>query len=60
VILLCPGQETLRLRDGRLADVAPTLLALLRLPVPAAMTGRALIEPAAGSAGWRAVAALDA
>jgi 2,3-bisphosphoglycerate-independent phosphoglycerate mutase len=35
----------LRLRDGGiLADVAPTLLALLGLPQPAAMTGRSLIE----------------
>jgi 2,3-bisphosphoglycerate-independent phosphoglycerate mutase len=31
--------------DGRLADVAPTLLALLGLPQPAAMTGRSLIGP---------------
>jgi arylsulfatase A-like enzyme len=31
------------LRDGRLADVAPTLLALLGLPKPAAMTGETLI-----------------
>ena len=34
------------LRDGRLADVAPTLLALLGLPQPAEMTGRTLIMPA--------------
>ncbi len=32
-----------RLRDGRLGDVAPTLLALLDIPKPAAMTGRSLI-----------------
>ncbi|MEM6972160.1 MAG: 2,3-bisphosphoglycerate-independent phosphoglycerate mutase [Pseudomonadota bacterium] len=31
------------LRDGGLADVAPTLLALLGLPQPAAMTGRSLL-----------------
>ena len=31
------------LDDGRLADVAPTLLALLDLPKPAEMTGRSLI-----------------
>ncbi len=30
--------------DGRLADVAPTLLELLGLPRPEAMTGRSLIE----------------
>ncbi|RMH19671.1 MAG: 2,3-bisphosphoglycerate-independent phosphoglycerate mutase [Acidobacteria bacterium] len=29
---------------GRLADVAPTLLALMGLPQPAAMTGRCLLE----------------
>ncbi len=32
------------LDDGRLADVAPTLLALLNLPKPAQMTGRSLIQ----------------
>jgi 2,3-bisphosphoglycerate-independent phosphoglycerate mutase len=35
-----------RLRDGGLADVAPTLLELLGLPAPAEMTGRSLIVPA--------------
>ncbi len=39
------------LRDGRLADVAPTVLRLLDLPQPAAMTGRSLIdEDGVGSA----------
>jgi 2,3-bisphosphoglycerate-independent phosphoglycerate mutase len=33
---------TLR-RDGILADVAPTMLQLLRIPLPATMTGRSLI-----------------
>jgi 2,3-bisphosphoglycerate-independent phosphoglycerate mutase len=33
------------LRDGALADVAPTLLQLLGLPVPPRMTGRSLLEP---------------
>jgi 2,3-bisphosphoglycerate-independent phosphoglycerate mutase len=32
------------LRDGRLADIAPTLLALMGLPQPAEMTGRSLLE----------------
>ena len=36
-----------RLRDGGLADLAPTLLALLELPVPPEMTGRSLIVQAA-------------
>jgi 2,3-bisphosphoglycerate-independent phosphoglycerate mutase len=34
------------LRDGGLADVAPTVLELLGLPVPPEMTGRSLIVPA--------------
>jgi 2,3-bisphosphoglycerate-independent phosphoglycerate mutase len=33
------------LRDGILADVAPTLLFLLGLPQPAEMTGRSLLSP---------------
>jgi 2,3-bisphosphoglycerate-independent phosphoglycerate mutase len=38
----------IRLRDeGGLADVAPTLLELLGLPKPDAMTGRSLVVPAA-------------
>ncbi|MBI3453969.1 MAG: 2,3-bisphosphoglycerate-independent phosphoglycerate mutase [Rhodospirillales bacterium] len=45
----------LRLHDGKLADVAPTLLELLGLPQPAEMTGRSLIadpsEPAPGAGG---------
>jgi len=36
----------LRLRDGGLADVAPTVLELLELPVPKEMTGRSLLVPA--------------
>jgi 2,3-bisphosphoglycerate-independent phosphoglycerate mutase len=31
------------LREGKLADIAPTLLALMDLPQPAAMTGENLI-----------------
>ena len=31
------------LKDGRLSDVAPTVLALLGLPLPAQMTGRSLM-----------------
>jgi 2,3-bisphosphoglycerate-independent phosphoglycerate mutase len=36
------------LADGRLADVAPTMLALLRVAQPAAMTGRSLLRGAVG------------
>ncbi|MDO9708178.1 2,3-bisphosphoglycerate-independent phosphoglycerate mutase [Paracraurococcus lichenis] len=32
------------LQDGRLADVAPTLLRLMGLPQPAAMTGKPLVD----------------
>jgi 2,3-bisphosphoglycerate-independent phosphoglycerate mutase len=35
-----PGMD---LADGRLADVAPTLLTLMGLDPPAAMTGRSLL-----------------
>jgi 2,3-bisphosphoglycerate-independent phosphoglycerate mutase len=35
-----------RLRDGGLADVAPTLLELMQLPAPSEMTGRSLLVPA--------------
>jgi len=35
-----------RLRDGGLADLAPTVLELLGLPAPPEMTGRSLIVPA--------------
>jgi 2,3-bisphosphoglycerate-independent phosphoglycerate mutase len=34
------------LSDGELADIAPTLLALLQLPQPPAMTGHSLLRPA--------------
>jgi 2,3-bisphosphoglycerate-independent phosphoglycerate mutase len=42
-VLLAGGPAGAGLRDGRLADVAPTLLALLGLPKPAAMTGQSLL-----------------
>jgi 2,3-bisphosphoglycerate-independent phosphoglycerate mutase len=38
------------LRDGRLADIAPTLLALLGLPQPDVMNGASLLQPAAYAA----------
>lgn len=43
VILKAPGVTNII--DGRLADVAPTLLALLKLKQPLAMTGTSLIAP---------------
>ena len=39
------GRTDLALKDGRLADVAPTLLALMGIPQPEAMTGGSLLEP---------------
>ncbi len=32
--------------DGKLADIAPTILQILQLPQPAEMTGRSIIKPA--------------
>jgi 2,3-bisphosphoglycerate-independent phosphoglycerate mutase len=43
-----PGADALI--DGRLADIAPTLLALMGLPQPQAMTGTSLIRAARASA----------
>jgi 2,3-bisphosphoglycerate-independent phosphoglycerate mutase len=51
VPLLLIGESLVgrRLRDkGRICDVAPTLLEILRIPQPDAMTGRSLLEPALG------------
>ena len=39
-----PWRHRLR-SDGGLADIAPTLLQILNLEQPDAMTGRSLIEP---------------
>jgi len=44
VVLVNGPEDVIGLHDGRLADVAPTLLELLRLPQPEAMTGRSLID----------------
>jgi 2,3-bisphosphoglycerate-independent phosphoglycerate mutase len=42
------GRAGTSLADGRLADVAPTLLDLMGLDQPAEMTGRSLIRTAGG------------
>jgi len=47
VPLLLAGVPGVNLSDGRLADLAPTLLQLMNLPQPADMSGRSLIEPVA-------------
>jgi 2,3-bisphosphoglycerate-independent phosphoglycerate mutase len=49
VVVAAEGAESIGLvavRDGRLADVAPTVLDLLGLPQPVAMTGSSLLERA--------------
>jgi 2,3-bisphosphoglycerate-independent phosphoglycerate mutase len=43
VILVAKGAQQARLRDGGLRDVAPTLLALMGLPIPDRMTGKSLL-----------------
>jgi 2,3-bisphosphoglycerate-independent phosphoglycerate mutase len=44
VLLVNPPAGIAALSDGRLADVAPTLLGLMGLPQPRAMTGRSLLQ----------------
>jgi 2,3-bisphosphoglycerate-independent phosphoglycerate mutase len=43
-LLLVGGGSSLSLADGRLADIAPTLLALMDVPKPAEMTGVSLLR----------------
>ncbi len=43
-VILVGGPEGARLRDGRLADLAPSLLDLLGVDPPSEMTGESLIE----------------
>jgi 2,3-bisphosphoglycerate-independent phosphoglycerate mutase len=45
VPLVLSGMPGAQLSDGRLADLAPTLLALMGLQQPALMTGRSLLAP---------------
>jgi 2,3-bisphosphoglycerate-independent phosphoglycerate mutase len=47
-ITVNPPGAIAKVQNGRLADVAPTLLDLLGLPKPAAMTGHSLIVPDQG------------
>ena len=46
VPVLLAGAGAAALHDGRLADIAPTLLHLMGLPQPAEMTGRNLMAAA--------------
>ena len=43
-VALCGGPAHVRLADGRLCDLAPTVLELMGLPQPDEMTGRSLIR----------------
>ncbi|NWJ27444.1 2,3-bisphosphoglycerate-independent phosphoglycerate mutase [Rhizobium sp. RM] len=43
-VILFGGPNGATVRDGILADVAPTILQLMNLPQPAEMTGKSLIE----------------
>jgi 2,3-bisphosphoglycerate-independent phosphoglycerate mutase len=45
VILAGRGADHYHLANGRLADVAPTILELMGLARPAAMTGQSLLRP---------------
>ncbi|SHJ10286.1 phosphoglycerate mutase [Malonomonas rubra DSM 5091] len=42
-VFIDPEQKDAKLRDGILADLAPTILQLLGIEVPAAMTGKSLL-----------------
>ncbi|MBV9202066.1 MAG: 2,3-bisphosphoglycerate-independent phosphoglycerate mutase [Alphaproteobacteria bacterium] len=47
-VVVNPPAEMSQLENGRLSDIAPTLLAIIGLPKPAAMTGHSLIGSATG------------
>ncbi len=49
VVLMGAGARAIH--EGRLADLAPTLLDLMGIDQPVEMTGRSLIEPQAAGAG---------
>ena len=43
-VVVVGGPKNARLHDGRLADVAPTVLQLMGLDLPPEMTGQSLIN----------------
>ena len=47
-LLLVNAGTGIALADGRLSDIAPTVLELMGLPVPSVMTGRSRLRPAEG------------
>jgi 2,3-bisphosphoglycerate-independent phosphoglycerate mutase len=44
LVLIDPERPRVSLKEGLLADVAPTILGLLGVPVPEEMTGRCLFQ----------------
>jgi 2,3-bisphosphoglycerate-independent phosphoglycerate mutase len=50
LVLVNGPAEHVRLRDGQLADIAPTVLALMGLAQPKEMSGQSLMSPAAKAA----------
>ena len=44
LLLVDDSRKTARLREGRLGDIAPTLLDLMGLEKPTQMTGRSLLK----------------
>jgi hypothetical protein len=53
MILYGPGIEAgMEIRECNNLDIAPTLLALLDLPIPAELKGRVLAEAFSGAGGW--------
>ena len=46
-VFVAENADRFAMRDGALADIAPTLLMLLGLPIPSRMTGRPLLQPRA-------------
>jgi len=43
VFIILIGMENVKIKDGRLADIAPTMLDIMNLPKPKEMTGESLI-----------------
>lgn len=58
LVLVNPPKGVTGLEDGRLADIAPTLLALIGIAPPAAMTGRNLLRQDSATAFAPRLAAL--
>jgi 2,3-bisphosphoglycerate-independent phosphoglycerate mutase len=46
---LAPRSSRIALRDGGLSDIMPTLCELMKLPIPAEVTGKSLLPPGAFS-----------